>query len=144
MTTCSDPHDVNNTYKWSSSGTAPDGGAFTKFLNALNGGATGVGNCVSSDGSTQTGGFLDHCDWRLPTSAEGQTILDTGASGCGTGAGPCIDPIFGPTPADNYWSSTTDSANPSFAWLVNFFNGLVNAGVIKTNHEFVRAVRGGS
>src|SRR5438067_2269685 len=69
------PHDVKNIYKWSSSGTAPDGGAFTKFLNTLNGDATGVGNCVSSDGSSQTGGFVNRCDWRLPTIAELQTIL---------------------------------------------------------------------
>jgi len=32
-TTCSDPHDVNNTYTWSSSGTAADGRAFTDFLS---------------------------------------------------------------------------------------------------------------
>src|SRR5437773_42892 len=32
-TTCSDPHDLNNTYTWSSSGTAADGRAFTDFLS---------------------------------------------------------------------------------------------------------------
>src|SRR5213594_3659825 len=68
------PHCVNDTYTWSSS-AAPDGSAFTSFLNTLNGGATGVGNCVSADGSTVTGGFNNHCDWRLPTIAELQTIL---------------------------------------------------------------------
>ncbi len=75
--TCPGIHCVNDTYTWSSSGTAPDGTAFTSFLNTLNGGATGVGNCVSSDGSTQTGGFNNQCDWRLPTIAELATIIDT-------------------------------------------------------------------
>ncbi len=84
-------HDMGNYYTWSTSGTAPDGGAFTTFLNALNGGATGVGNCVSADGLTQSGGFAGHCDWRLPTIGELQGIIDSSAPGCGTGR-PCIDP----------------------------------------------------
>src|SRR5439155_128123 len=37
-----DPHDVDNTYTWSSSGTAADGTAFTDFLSRLNA-------CTSSD-----------------------------------------------------------------------------------------------
>ena len=51
-----DPHDVDNEYTWSEGGdfTAPDGTAFTDFLVKLNGGPSGVGNCVV-DGSTQTG-----------------------------------------------------------------------------------------
>src|SRR5213593_4722541 len=50
-------HCVNDSYTWSASGTAPDGSAFTSFLNTLNGGATGVGNCTSADASTLSGGF---------------------------------------------------------------------------------------
>src|SRR2546427_222031 len=102
-------HCVNDSYTWSNSGTAPDGTAFTSFLNTLNGGATGVGNCLSADGSTITGGFNNHCDWRLPTSAELQTIL-LAPFPCGTS--PCIDPVFGPTAASGYWSSTTDAGRP--------------------------------
>jgi len=141
-TTCSDPHDVNNTYLWSSSGTAPDGGAFTKFLNALNGGATGVGNCVSRFGTSQSGGFVNHCDWRLPTIEELQTIVDESASGCGTGR-TCIDATFGPTAASNYWSSITLAVTPQFAWGVNFSDGTL-AVPNKIINGSVRAVRGGS
>ena len=42
-------HDADNTYSWSSSGTDPDGTAFTDFLGELNG-------CESSDGNAITGG----------------------------------------------------------------------------------------
>ncbi len=141
--TCPGIHCVTDTYTWSSSGSAPDGTAFTSFLATLNGGATGVGNCVSSDGSTQTGGFNNHCDWRLPTIAELATIIDTSASGCGTGS-PCIDATFGPTAAAGYPSSTTNADNSGLVWGVNFGNGSVFSAGLKTGSPHVRAVRGGS
>jgi hypothetical protein len=55
---------------------------------------------------------------------------------------PAIDPIFDPTAADFYWSSTPLAGNPGYAWLVDFFFG----GVLspnKSNSFRVRAVRGG-
>ena len=110
------PHGVDLTFQWSSTFTAPDGGAFTSFLGALN-------NCVSSDGNSVTGGFAGHCDWRLPSIVELQTIL-LAPFPCGTS--PCIDPIFGPTAASGYWSSSTFAGLvPAHAWGVNFFNGSV-------------------
>ncbi len=121
-----DAHDVDNTYVWSNSGTAPDGPAFTDFLATLN-------NCV-------TGGFAGHCDWRLPTREELQTILDVTQGDCGSGSGACIDSVFGPTAAFNYWSDTTFTDNPGFAWIV-FFKG---GGVFynsKVTGSSVRAVR---
>ena len=144
-------HDKDNTYSWcvgtfpncNDSSNPPDGTAFTSFLATLNRGATGVGNCVSSDGSTQTGGFNNHCDWRLPTIAELATIIDTSASGCGTGS-PCIDATFGPTAAAGYPSSTTNADNSGLVWGVNFGNGSVFSAGLKTGSPHVRAVRGGS
>ena len=125
-------HDVGTSFKWSASAvsrTAADGTAFTTFLPALNSG----------------GCFAGQCDWRLPTLYELQTIL-LAASPCG--ASPCIDPVFGPTVADLYWSSTTSAELPNyayFAWVVNFDggNGGLNGYDAKTDLLAVRAVRGG-
>jgi Protein of unknown function (DUF1566) len=127
-------HCVDRTWVWSNSGTAPDGPAFTTFLRALN-------NCTSPDGSSVTGGFAGHCDWRLPGIAELNTIVDESAAGCFRG-GVCIDPIFGPTAADFYWSSTPSAGNPLFGWIVLFNDG-VPATQFLTGDLFVRAVRGG-
>jgi hypothetical protein len=68
-----------------------DGQAFTIFLAALNSG----------------GCFAGQCDWRLPTLAELETILQAMTpSPCDTS--PCIDEeVFGPTVATYYWSDTT-------------------------------------
>jgi hypothetical protein len=147
-------HCVNDLYTWTSSGTAPDGTAFTAFLDALNGGPTGVGNCLSDDAVTVTGGFNGHCDWRLPSIVELETIVDLSVPGCDPGVFPsgiatCIDPIFGPTQTGNYWSST---AVPGFpvAWLASFRRGpgihdVPGGGQgAKASPNLVRAVRGGS
>ena len=123
------PHDVDNNYTFSANTAAPKPGtAFTHFLARLN------GELASAAPSEQLGGYRD---WRLPTSVELQTILD-----CRFGS-PCIDPIFGPTTAFTYWSSTADANEPIFKWRVSFDNGRVMFG-----NPFgglpVRAVRGGS
>jgi hypothetical protein len=40
---------------------------------------------------------------------------------CGTS--PCVDPIFGPTAPELYWSATTTPANADDAWFVYFGPG---------------------
>ena len=124
-----DPHDADNVYGWSATGTAVDGTVWTVFLPNLN-------NCGSSDGSTITGGFAGHCDWRLPTSAELQTIVDLTASGCGSGS-PCIFSAFGPTKPSDYWSAITENGFPLFAWTVDFNVG----GAISAQKGIVFSVR---
>jgi hypothetical protein len=124
------PRDVDNHYIWTSESGAPfppDGTVFTDFLARLN-------NTVASSASDTP--FAGHTDWRIPTIAELQTILD-----CSFGL-PCIDPIFGPTATSFYWSSTSNASDPLFAWVVDFVDG----DVFNSNKSFgvrVRAVRGG-
>ena len=147
-------HCVDDVYTWCvdadsnvfcDNGGIPDGTAFTGFLMMLNGGATGVGNCVSSDGSSQMGGFNNQCDWRLPTIAELRSIVDTNVAGCGPPfTTPCIDPTFGPTAASFYWSSTTLASGPDDAWGVDFTSEHVDIVSLKLFSSHVRAVRGGS
>lgn len=79
-------------------------------------------------------GFAGHRDWRVPTLAELQTVVD-----CSSGA-PCIDPIFGPTASAFYWSATENG--PDEAFFVSFADGSVIVD-LKGFGSRVRAGRGG-
>lgn len=119
-------HDKDQPYNWYS--------AYSCFLS-------GRSSCVGLNVDTISffcfGGGL--CSWRLPTLAELQTILPEPFP-CTTS--PCIAPVFGPTLASYYWTSTTLGDNADYAWFVRFDDGTVGYDQkISSNH--VRAVRGG-
>lgn len=114
---------VDETYTWSATSTAGDGTAFTSFLHSLN-----SSPC-----------FAGHCDWRLPTAAELQTIV---LEPYPCASSPCIDPIFDPSQESSYWSSTTYALTTGSVWLVSFALGDLNYD-LKISQGFVRAVRGG-
>lgn len=118
-------HDWDNLYELSTNDgdiTDSDGSAFTAFLSALN------SSC-----------FAGHCDWRLPTRAELQSIQ---IEPCTSLSGPCIDPIFGLTQTDDrYWTSSTYQFEPNFAWQIGF--GGAPQFQSKVDITYVRAVRGG-
>jgi Protein of unknown function (DUF1566) len=93
-------------------------------------------------------GFAGHTEWRIPTIAELQTLVDL------NNASPTVDPIFSTecildctvtscscTAAFVYWSSTSAMNNPLLAWTVLFVDGSMST---KTKDDFahVRAVRG--
>jgi hypothetical protein len=121
----------------------PRTGLFETFLATLNGGdyySPSVGQDVSAGVGTC---LANHCDWRIPTVAELQTIVELSASGCGSGS-PCIDPAFGPTQAAFYWSSSSFGAAGLSAWWVYFPNGIagLQPKMVPLN-IYARAVRGG-
>ncbi len=120
-----DPHDADNTYTWTAkpNGKEDNGTAFTELLAKLNG-----GTC-----------FATHCDWRLPSLAELQTIL-VDLKPCV--AKPCIDPVFGPTASSVYWTSDTSPYHPARAWYLFFLSGYWTTAPKVTPYH-VRAVRGG-
>ena len=95
----------------------------------------------STDGTTVPSFLAGSADWRLPTSVELRTIVDTTVPGCGSGS-PCIDPIFGSTVTFLYWSATTNATTPNDAWVLDFLDGRVlHRG--KANPAYFRAVRAG-
>ena len=119
-------HDKDDTYTWSTGDPwDPDGTAYTVFLATLN-----TPMC-----------FAGHCDWRLPTIDELQTLIKQEHRGhCSVP--PCTT-IPGETVSSVHWSSSATADSPSFAWEVNFRWGHVNA-IHKSFGYHVRAVRGGS
>jgi hypothetical protein len=127
-----DVHDETNTYSWSTStgDSSPDGTLNTTFLVTLNLDASSAGSSTC---------FANHCDWRIPTIVELQTIL-LGPYSCGTS--PCIDPTFGPTQASVYWSSSSLAGTTNYAWGIDFNNGFVHQ-FNKGTSNYARAVRGG-
>jgi len=135
VSSCPDPHNVNNAYTWSAATpfTEPTGTLFTDFLKRIN---LGESVAIALNTVTQAG----YTDWRIPNVFELQSIL-LAPSPCDTT--PCIDTVFGPTGVNSfYWSSSSFASGSILAWYVSFIIGDV---VIdnKDNVRRVRAVRGG-
>ncbi|MBZ0271921.1 DUF1566 domain-containing protein [bacterium] len=130
-TTDSSIHDVLRLFIWSTpipgnpitTDGLPDGTLFTSFLWELNG-------TVSTDGTTIGGCFAGHCDWRLPTVEELKTIHVAR-----------VDPIFGPTRPEDYWTGTEYpyDLDPEAAWRA-YLGGYYLW--FKAQPAFARAVRG--
>lgn len=128
-------HGVAKTFTWSATSAGEqDGTAFSVFLATLN-----TAPC-----------FAGHCDWRLPTAAELQTLIDHSRFA------PAADPAFNDcaldecpstmcscTNFDYYWATPGLADLPDSAWAVDFNYGLIN-GFDKTLPLYVRAVRGGA
>ncbi len=74
--------------------------------------------------------------WRLPTVYELSSITDRSRSN------PTIDgAAFPGTPASWHWSATFDATNPSYVWIISFYNGYAS-NIGPYNKGYVRLVRG--
>ena len=122
-----------NTYAWSAAlpFTDPTGTLYSDFATKLN----GLKESIATGGDPC---FAGHCDWRIPTVGELQTIQAL----CPGGGLACINVIFGPTQAASYWSSSSFASGPGFAWFVLFNSGNVVGGG-KLSNVYARAVRSG-
>ena len=107
-------HDVDKTYIWSDSGSAPDG-------SVANGGPGGP--C----------GFAGFRDWCIPNVKKLQSIVNYGVNNPASS-------FPGSTAASFYWSSTTRADNANDAWSVDFNFGDVSV-VNKGGSIRARAVR---
>jgi hypothetical protein len=172
-------HDFNTFYFWAGlcsddNGSCQPDAAAAATCSAVTGGAIGCAQCAGTATCNTSGystiwqwlnqlnaaSFAGHNDWRLPTvdrdggTAQLETIVDTGVSGCGVDV-PCVPPTFDTgctgectvtscscTQAFGYWSATPDAGNPPNAWGVYFLDGGVYT-FSKAGSDYVRAVRGG-
>lgn len=134
-------HGQGNTYTWSTGSPAgPNGEVFTSFLETLN-----SQPC-----------FAGHCDWRLPTLTELQSLVNFANynpatdpafnTACTPGCTVLTVPTCSCTRADGdvYWTFTAyqDPNLPGQVWAVNFNDGLINPYAQEEPH-YARAVRSG-
>jgi Protein of unknown function (DUF1566) len=130
-------------FSWSATGTLADGTLFTSLIAGLNCGdyySPSAGQDVSAGAASC---FANHCDWRIPTIAELETIFESTAPGCVSGSSACIDPAFGPTQTYNggwYLSSSSVAGNTVDAWGVAF-QGAGAMTFYKRGNFYARAVR---
>jgi hypothetical protein len=76
-------------------------------------------------------------DWRLPDLKELSSVVDDRR------ARPATSPAaFPATPAESFWTSSSDASAPSRAWAVSFDAGSYNMWP-KSDSDAVRCVRGG-
>jgi hypothetical protein len=130
---CPDPHDADNQYTYSfDNPLGPPGTAFTVMLAQLN----------------ASGGFAGHTDWRLPTRAELQSIVDYADAsspvtnvafdtGCTSS---CNGVACSCTTADLHWTNDLTSSISGNAWIVDFSDGSVLTDSRDTDYS-ARAVR---
>lgn len=104
--------------------------------------AVSAASGTSANGEEISGSLGGHQDWRLPSIAELETIVDFNPAGCGDG-GTCIGAVFGSTHLGDYWAITSDQTDAGKAWVIGFGDGTL-AVTAKSGAAATRVVRGGN
>ncbi len=78
-------------------------------------------------------------DWRLPNRRELHSLVDASQNNPALPSGHPFVGVF----ADEYWTSTTDAVEPTFAWVVDLYTGSFTFRDKALDPRFVWLVRGG-
>jgi hypothetical protein len=115
------------------------GGINTNVLGQggfLNGATSQVYDSCNQLNTNPIGGFAGNTNWRVPTIAELESLIDK------TVFNPSINTSFFPdTVAFFYWSSSSRVNDPAGSWIVYFLTGAVDSR-FKSDSYYVRCVRG--
>ncbi len=123
----SDPNDADNLYTWYDNNSATNGGT-----PGTPGNGTDTMDVINTLNAINYG---SHSDWRLPTRAELQSLVNY------SNFDPANNTVFFPdTQAFGYWSSSPGET--VYAWYIDFYEGIVSTQG-KDAAIYVRAVRGG-
>lgn len=104
-------------------------------------------------GELNAASFAGYGDWRIPTHAELESLVNLEASSpatftafhgtsCGAACADLADPECACTRVATYWTASIRLFDPAWAWSFDFANGNLSQ-IPMTDQRLVRAVRGG-
>lgn len=107
-------------------------GTYSQASNSVLDAASNALAYAKAVNATALCGFTD---WRLPTSAELKTLVQSKPSAT-------IDATWFPnTPAYLYWTASAYEGDAKYAWVVDFFDGSVVVSAHRGTPSHVRLVR---
>ena len=133
-------HDKGGTYSWYDTDVKTNGGD----PGVPSGGVCDVNTLTACDTETfvtavNSEGLCGYNDWRLPTTDELSSLIDSSVS-----SGQTIDTGWFPNTVNAiYWTSSPYANYSYYAWGVDFGNGAVIGNLLKQDGHNVRLVRGG-
>ena len=116
-----------------------------KYWNLIPSSGTASGGLCKTTGRCDTEKYVadikasalcGFADWRMPTRQELQGITHLGRINT------AIDPTYFPnSPSAIFWSGSPAANNPSYAWSVNFADGIITKS-FSNDFNLIRLVRG--